>query len=372
MHDRMREATRLTGAGRLAEATALIQRTLGGQPAASGAVPQEPVKVASTVIRSDRSTADSHVPSGDQATTTPPGRSTRAAPATGRFVTESLRNRAGTRSYRVYSPSRRTDLALPLVVMLHGCTQDAADFAAGTRMNALAEEHGFLVAYPEQSSQANPSRCWNWFKPGDQQRGGGEPSIIADITRRVASAHNVDARRIHIAGMSAGGAMALTMAITHPDLYAAVGVHSGIPHGAAADLPSAFQVMKGGPATATDQPPVRRRTTRSVPAIVFHGDRDQTVDQRNGEHVLRQVLSIGGGTARPTPTVHEGRSPGGRSYTRHVYRDRAGAVLAEGWSVHGLGHAWSGGAAIGTFTDPSGPDASAQMVRFFAEHPLRP
>ncbi|HSK97260.1 MAG TPA: PHB depolymerase family esterase [Euzebyales bacterium] len=370
MPDHMREATRLTRAGRLTEATALIQRALNGQPVTSDTVPQPPVNVASRVVRTDRPTTGNHTPPDQRASAA----TTSTPPVSGRFVADSLTNRAGTRSYRVFVPSRGTTVALPLLVLLHGCTQDAADFAAGTRMNALAEEHGFVVAYPEQSNQANPSRCWNWFRAGDQQRGSGEPSIIADITRRVASAHNVDARRIFVAGMSAGGAMALTMAMTHPDLYAAVGVHSGVPHGAAGDLPSAFQVMKQGPGAATAQPGVGHQPTgtgRPVPAIVFHGDQDQTVNRRNGELLLRQILSVGGGADHPRLSVHEGRESGGRSYTRYVYHDTAGGVLAEGWSIHGLGHAWSGGAAVGTYTDPSGPDASAQMVRFFAEHPRR-
>jgi poly(hydroxyalkanoate) depolymerase family esterase len=356
MRDRMREATRLTRAGRLTEATALIQRTLGGRHGAPTTTPREPVKVESTVVGSERRTAPrrTHAPGA-----------TRAA---GRFVTESVTSPAGTRSYKLYVPDRRTERA-PLIVMLHGCSQDAADFAAGTRLNALADEHGFLVAYPEQSSQANPSRCWNWFKSGDQQRDGGEPSIIADITRAVAAAHDVDGRRIFVAGMSAGGAMALTMALTHPELYAAAGVHSGIAHGAAGDLPSAFQVMKQGPPPV--QPYTRHRAHGAVPhmpAIVFHGDQDQTVNRRNAEHVLRQVLSTGASETHPRRSVHKGGHAGGLAYTRYVYRNHDDTVLAEGWSVHGLGHAWSGGAAVGSYTDPRGPDASAEMVRFFTEH----
>jgi poly(hydroxyalkanoate) depolymerase family esterase len=251
--------------------------------------------------------------------------------------------------------------------MLHGCTQDADDFAAGTRMNALAEEHGFLVVYPQQSNEANPSCCWNWFKTSDQQRGRGEPSIIADITRKVAASHNVDGQRMYVAGMSAGAAMAVTMAVTHPDLYAAAGVHSGIPYGAASDLPSALHVMKHGPQAGT------RATARDpVPVIVFHGDRDQTVGQRNAEQVLFESAFGGSGITRPMLTVHQGQREGGLAYTRYVYHDGDGGTLAEGWSVHGLGHAWSGGALAGSHTDPRGPDASAEMVRFFAEHPRRP
>lgn len=345
----MWEATRLTRAGRLTEATALIQRTLrGGREPSSPVASTDPVKVASTAG---------------------------PMPATSRFIASSLTNRAGTRTYKVYIPSGSTSLALPLIVMLHGCTQDVDDFAAGTRMNALAEERGFLVVYPQQSSQANPSRCWNWFKPSDQQRGRGEPSIIADITREVAASHNVDPQRIYVAGMSAGAVMAMTMAVTHPELYAAVGVHSGLGHGVASDLPSAFKAMKHGPeqSASASQPSVRRRAgaaQRRPAVIVFHGDADRTVNQRNAEWVLRESLSGQLGSARPVLRVHKGQQPGGLAYTRYVYSDRGGAVLAEGWSVHGLGHAWSGGAAAGSYTDPSGPDASTQMIRFFTEHPL--
>lgn len=336
LQDGMWEATRLTRAGRLTEATALIQRTL---------------------------------------TTNPPlARTADPRPARGRFITRSLTNRAGTRTYKVYVPGGPTDLTLPLIVMLHGCTQDVDDFAAGTRMNALAEEHGFLVVYPQQSSQANPSRCWNWFKTSDQQRGRGEPSIIADITREVAASHNVDSQRIYVAGMSAGAVMAMTMAVTHPDLYAAAGIHSGLAHGLASDLPSAFKVMKHGPVRSANRPSVRKHTgaaQRPPAVIVFHGDGDRTVNQRNAEWVLRESASNHAGSTRPLLSVHKGQQPGGLAYTRYVYRDGGGPAFAEGWLVHGLGHAWSGGAAAASYTDPSGPDASAQIVRFFAGHPLR-
>jgi poly(hydroxyalkanoate) depolymerase family esterase len=350
MQDGMRQATRLTRAGRLTEATALIQRTLRGGHEPSPATQAGPVKVASTVAHTERHARNVHA----------------ARPATGRFISSSLTNRAGTRAYKLYIPGASTSVALPLIVMLHGCTQDVDDFAAGTRMNTLAEEHGFVVVYPQQPRQANPSRCWNWFKPGDQQRDRGEPSIIADITREVAALHNVDSQRTYVVGMSAGAVMAMTMAVTHPDLYAAVGMHSGLAHGVAIDLPSAFKAMKQGPERSASRAPAHRS-----PVIVFHGDDDQTVNQRNAEWVLRESLSGQLGAARPSLRVHKGQQPGGLAYTRYVYRDRSGAALAEGWSVHGLGHAWSGGAAAGSHTDPRGPDASAQMVRFFTEHPLR-
>jgi poly(hydroxyalkanoate) depolymerase family esterase len=378
LHDGMREATRLTRAGRLTEATALIQRTLRGEREAPlSRSPAEPVKVANAVVRTVRHASRGHTrdAAGSHSRTAAPPSDGAAGPtpASGRFVTASLTNRAGTRSYKVYVPGGTTDVALPLIVMLHGCTQDADDFATGTRMNALAEELGFLVVYPEQSGRANPSRCWNWFKASEQQHGQGEPSIIADITREVAASYNVDAQRIYVAGMSAGAAMALTMAATHPGLYAAVGVHSGLPHGVASDLQSALGLMKHGPQTSADPQAVAGRMTaaKRVPAIVFHGDQDQTVNQRNAEHVLREAVGGAVGDARPLLSVHEGQRPGGLAYTRYIYRDTDGETVAEGWSVHGLGHAWSGGAAAGSHTDPRGPDASAQMARFFAEHPLR-
>ncbi len=258
---------------------------------------------------------------------------------------------------------------MPLVVMLHGCTQDADDFAAGTRMNALADAKGFFVLYPEQSARANPSRCWNWFRTSDQLREDGEPSIIADITRDVASAHDIDRGRIHIAGMSAGAAMAVIMGSMYPDLYTAVGAHSGLGYGAASDLASALQAMKRGHEAGgeLDRAPTPGGLT---PTIVFHGDRDQTVHRRNGEQILRPWTSAAAqpaGDGAHLLTIHQDQVPGGHASTRYVYRDVDGRQVAEGWSVHGLGHAWSGGDPAGSYTDPKGPDASAEMIRFFAD-----
>ncbi len=369
MLDGMREATRLTRAGRLTEATALIQHTLRNspsQPRDASAPPAPPSRHArpshsvpaarlATPERPSRSVPRPNVPS------TPPG---------GRFISGSHGNRAGTRSYKLYVPDRTDiDQSTPLIVMLHGCTQDADDFAAGTRMNALAEAKGFLVLYPEQSPRANPSRCWNWFRTGDQLRDGGEPSIIADITREVAATYDVDTGRIHVAGMSAGAAMAVIMGSIYPDLYTAVGAHSGLGYGAASDLASALQAMKQGDEAAggLDRVPMSSGLT---PTIVFHGDRDQTVHRRNGEQILRPWASATAQSVRRRAdlmTVHQDRVPGGHAYTRYVYRDVEGRPVAEGWSVHGLGHAWSGGDPAGSYTDARGPDASAEMIRFFAD-----
>jgi poly(hydroxyalkanoate) depolymerase family esterase len=272
---------------------------------------------------------------------------------------------AGRRSYKLYIPSRHhADGRRPLVVMLHGGTQDADDFAAGTRMNALAEEHGFLVAYPSQCKSANPSLCWNWFKPEDQMRGAGEPSIIAGITSEIIAEHDIDPQRVFVAGLSAGGAMAGVMAATYPEIYAAVGVHSGLPYRSATDIVSAFAAMRGDPGQQrrpgktrpTSDPSLRVRT------IVFHGDADHIVHPSNAANIVEAQAKTDHSVERAKP-----RFSASRTHTRTVTRDKTGTVVVEHWLIHGSGHAWSGGSADGTYTDPHGPDASREMLRFFLE-----
>ncbi len=279
--------------------------------------------------------------------------------AGGRFQEHSFANDAGTRDYKLYIPAsyspESTEL-VPAIVMLHGCTQSPDDFAAGTRMNSLAEEHGFLVVYPAQAANANGSRCWNWFRPEDQRRDLGEPSIIAGITREVASTYRVDPRRVFVAGMSAGASMALILGEMYPDLYAAVGAHSGPPYWAAHDVPSAFAAMQGGAK--------RSHALSSTRTIVFHGDDDRIVNASNADAIVERVTSAPG----PKPvrgSDKAGTAPGGRGYRRTDYLDPANHAVVEHWVVHGAGHAWSGGSRSGSFTDPTGPDASAEMVRFF-------
>jgi poly(hydroxyalkanoate) depolymerase family esterase len=420
----MAEAMRLMQGGDLAEATAVIQRTLGGNslgsrfaPVASPEAPSgagEPIDVESSVVDEAPLPAAPPLLLGSLPLAMPdglslsipdsmpltmpgglprlPGTSPRSTegeidpavvPTGGRFVERSYINQAGTRSYKLYVPSGYIGQDVPLVVILHGCTQDPNDIAAGTHMNALAEENIFLVAYPAQAQGANMNKCWNWFKASDQQRGRGEPSLVAGITHQIIDEYNVADDRVYVAGMSAGGAMAAIMAEAYPDLYAAVGVHSGLAPGAAHDMPSAFAAMhQGGPATPRRDVPTATATgesARIVPAIVFHGDHDKTVHPRNADHLLEHYCTAkticsqdeeaGGST--PRGTVRQGQVPGGHAYTRATYHDAGGHVIVERWTVHGLGHAWSGGSFSGSYTDPKGPDASAEMVRFFNQHSQR-
>ncbi|QCP14573.1 PHB depolymerase family esterase [Pseudoduganella umbonata] len=273
-----------------------------------------------------------------------------------RFDSASFTCHAGTRGYKLYVPSTyKQGQPVPLVVMLHGCTQDPDDFAAGTRMNQVAEETGCLVAYPCQSQGANSSKCWNWFSAADQQRERGEPAIIAGIARQVMADHSVDPARVSIAGLSAGGAMAVVVGALYPELFHAVGVHSGLPFGSATDLPSALQAMQQGAKGGG-------RPVASPPLIVFHGDKDHTVNRKNGDDVLQHGLVA---HEAGTPEVEQAKASGGRKYTRTIHRSKDGRVLAEHWELHGAGHAWAGGSASGSYTDPTGPDASREMVRFF-------
>jgi poly(hydroxyalkanoate) depolymerase family esterase len=243
--------------------------------------------------------------------------------------------------------------------MLHGCNQSAEDFAAGTRMNRHAEERTWLAAYPEQSSAANSSRCWNWFRAEDQQRGHGEAALIAGITQQVTNDFAIDAARVYVAGLSAGGATAAIMGSAYADLYAAVGIHSGLACGAAQDIPSAFAAMRhGGPVRqAVGGIPV-------VPTIVFHGDQDGTVNPQNAETILAQAAA----GFELEKRIERDQVPGGYAYTRTRYIDRSGSVVLESWVVHGEAHAWSGGSPDGSYTDPSGPDATGEMLEFFGSH----
>ena len=276
-----------------------------------------------------------------------------AAAREGRFAEATYAGPAGSRLYKTYVPLRGEGKPRPLLVLLHGCKQTPDDFAAGTRMNELADELGFVVAYPQQARLANPQRCWNWFLAADQQRDRGEPAILAGLTKEVMARHGIDPDRVFVAGLSAGGAMAAIMAHTYPDLYAAVGIHSGLAYASARDLPSALAAMRGeGPVTGE----LPGEPRHAVPTIVFHGDDDTTVHPSNADWAIAPAAAgkkVESGEAR------------GLSYTRTVQPGDAGKPVAEHWVVHGAGHAWSGGSIEGSYADPRGPDASREMLRFF-------
>jgi poly(hydroxyalkanoate) depolymerase family esterase len=276
------------------------------------------------------------------------------------FVAGAYANSHGSRRHKLFIPSRHVGKPLPLLVMLHGCLQDPDDFALGTRMNAIAEERRIFVLYPEQSEAANQTRCWNWFNAANQRRDQGEPSIIAGMTREVIHTYNIDARRIYIAGMSAGGAMAAILAATYSDLYAAVGIHSGVPYGAAQNFMAAIAAMKDGAASGAPLP------SKSIPLIVFHGDQDMMVNSRNSEQLVSQWLGGPAPNRREETSTALASQGNGRAFTRTVYLDGAGHAEAENWLLHDAGHAWSGGGSAGSFTDSAGPNASREMVRFFS------
>lgn len=294
--------------------------------------------------------------------------------APGSFQRHEFSNAAGSRAYKLYVPTAKSDAPRAIIVMLHGCTQSADDFAAGTQMNRLADEHGFLVVYPEQAAHANSSKCWNWFKPQDQLRDGGEPSLIAGMVREVARKHGADPRRIFVAGLSAGAAMAVVLGETYPELFAAIGAHSGLAYGCAHDIPSALAAMKGGRSglpglknlpSGIEAP---RTATQAVPVIVFHGDRDHTVQQTNGANIVQQARDAHAARevdAALRVSTNAGVASGGRRFSRTVHASSDGRACIESWTLHGGGHSWSGGHASGSYTDATGPDASAEMVRFF-------
>ena len=385
----MAEVTRLTRAGRLAEAMALLQG-LPQKPTS----PEAPKGLDRRLMRTaplDRLFIDMVPPCSGSGRWMAPGLDAHHAsdaalieslapphvpeamrgflaqhlardeqpslPGGARFEEHTFTNEAGSRTYKLYIPSRYRGEPLPLVVMLHGCTQSPDDFAAGTQMNELAEEQGLLVAYPRQPSSANPSKCWNWFSAGDQLRDRGEPSLIAGITRQIIHDVAIDPTRVYVAGLSAGGAAAAIMGSAYPDLYAAICVHSGLACGAAKDMPSAFAAMRQGGSVLMEG------AKRPLPTLVFHGDRDNTVSPVNGDQVIAQSKAA----AEFQLTISHGQSARGVNYTRTVQADGSGCPILEQWVLHGAGHAWSGGSPAGSYTEPRGPDASREMLRFFLE-----
>jgi poly(hydroxyalkanoate) depolymerase family esterase len=393
----MAEALSLTRAGRLTEATAVLQRGLAagssgprGSAAAQPSVDAGHRRLPGSNSRPGRSSAvpGAHVTSArrgrlqDLRAALPglahtvslaggwPGGALSPSDGAGELADAARSGEirhlihtgsAGSRSYDLYIPTGYAGEPVPLVVMLHGGKQNGLDFAAGTRMNDFAEQHTFLVAYPEQSTAANSGRYWNWFSAADQQANAGEPAIIAGITREVMRDLVVDPTRVYVAGFSAGGAMAAVMAATYPDLYVAVGVHSGIAYRAAHDLGSAFAAMRTGGTPAA---------SAALPLIVIHGDRDTIVAPVNADKLIAARVAAGDITGHDAPITM--RTDQRHGYTRTVHRNLQGIAVAECSIIHGGGHTWYGGSPAGSSTDAHGPNSSAEMIRFFLQHRRSP
>ncbi|MDR4308644.1 PHB depolymerase family esterase [Chelatococcus sambhunathii] len=384
----MRRASEQTRAQNLVEATRLIQQALNGRPGAAeagtdGTAPR--LDSPSSTLRDEAADASAGAsrpprvrrPLGETLRTLKEGRLNldafaglpgavsgglqgRAAPPPpegARFEARRFDCAAGGRSFKLYVPSSAPERPRGLLVMLHGCTQNPDDFALGTGMNAIAETHGFAVAYPAQTSSHNASSCWNWFSPENQRRDAGEPAIIAGLTRKLVAEFGIDPARVFVAGLSAGGAMAAVMGETYPDLYAGVGVHSGLPTHAAHDMPSAFATMRGHGSV----PRKRSDAPRAMRTIVFHGTADRTVHLSNAERIVEDATPDAASISARSVAGQAGR----RGYTRTVVANPEGEAMIEQWLIDGAGHAWSGGRPGGSYVDPTGPDASAEMMRFF-------
>ena len=413
------KASQLTKGGRLMEATRLIQQTLGiGKSAAAArnqprsdaeaGVPDSndvsDVPFRETFRESSPRSANEPAfrqpllkmpaaaeptpsafreqPELDDPMVAPPApRAPAARPRPASFEDGSFRMGDTAHVYRLYVPSlTATEVAeatlLPLIVLLHGCKQNAEDFALGTAMNALAEQDKCLVLYPEQSSQANMMRCWNWFDAAHQARDAGEPKLIAALTRNVIENHHADPSRVYVAGLSAGGAMAAVVAGLYPEVFAAVGVHSGLPAGAASDMMSAFSAMRNGAkesATGAANGALEKGSAVVMPTIVFHGSADQTVNPGNGEHIIDAAIAALRDAGIPLKKVAQteaslGTKTGRRETLRTIYSAADGVPYVEYWAVGSGPHAWSGGDAAGSFTDPHGPSASRAMLDFFLKH----
>ena len=419
--DMLGEATELVHSGNLMEATAAIQRALNNQAplarttSATRAAPATPTtpaspsaatsakpaaspwhaarsaagnlrsKLKSTVedavvreVREVRMPGSWARPSTVPETPVgkPAGKPVRESPDSFERVTFTHQ---GTRhQYRLYvPPGAASGVAMPLVLMLHGCTQNADDFALGTGMNQAAAPANALVLYPVQPRSANPNSCWNWFEPGHQRRGQGEPELLVAMVRDVMARHPVDAQRVYAAGLSAGGAMAAVLGREYPDVFAAVGVHSGLQAGAANNMMAALSAMNNGAKLGTKSRPATHPSGAPHPAlIVFHGDADSTVHAKNGEQLVDAALEAAlGGKSAVRHEALSGQSGGGQRFTRTVYRaasSKGADVLAEHWVLHSAGHAWSGGNARGSYTDARGVSATQEMLRFFLEHPRTP
>lgn len=360
----MRRATKLVRAGNPTAATDLIQSSLGG---AGSQTIELPTQLPSgsfkmpNMVRAGKSRGLRETLANLNATMPTNGLAGNEAaepniPEGARFDHGTFTCSAGRRDYRVYIPNLKSEQPSGLIMMLHGCTQSPVDFANGTDMNRVADEQNLIVVYPAQSRGANMQSCWNWFGPADQNRDAGEPAILAGLALKLAHEHSIADGKTFAAGLSAGAAMAVILGRTYPDVFAAVGAHSGLPYKSANDVPSAFAAM-GGTVLAS-----RSGVTHPVPTIVFHGSADSTVSAVNSQRIAEDAHPSGA-------EVLDDGTTNGRTFTRTTVLSTDGQPRVEHWRIDGLGHAWSGGNASGSYTDPAGPDASAEMVRFFLDIP---
>lgn len=360
----MRAAMQLMREGDLAAATAALQKNLARQPVAAREEAQAIGKgrcidgIARVVPESANEDA-----LGPEVRPAEPCVAHDAT--TGTFAC-----RHGARDYLMYAPRERPAKRAPLLLMLHGCTQTPADFARGTRMHVDAAAEGYVVVYAAQSARHNPNACWNWFRAEDQQRDRGEPALLAEMVADVQRRFDCDPQRVYVAGLSAGGAMALNLALLYPEVFGGVGVHSGLPFGCAHDVASAMAAMRNGGDPRTGKP-AGGAPGRAVPAIVFHGDRDAIVSVRNAGRIVGndapQAASPHGTEQGRWESATTARTADRFGFTVTRERDATGTSIAERWIVHGAGHAWFGGHPQGTYTEPRGPDATAEMLRFFRD-----
>lgn len=288
---------------------------------------------------------------------------TPASAGNGTYFTGAYVSIYGSRDYHGYVPSSyRSGTPMPLLVALHGCTENDVGFQLLSGWQTLAEQRGFIVVFPDQNNFVNPAGCWNWFLGTNQHRGWGEPAIIAGITGRMRSQFTVDSRRIFVSGVSAGGVMSNIMAVTYPDVYAAASILAGCEY--QCDVLQNTTPQASGRAAISEMGSRRR----SVPVMIWQGTADVIVQPNTAYRIAGQWATVDGIDTVPD-TVVNGQVPNGRSYTHLTYRDGAGRSLIEQVMIDGAGHVYPGGCSCSLYGDPSGPDASGLSWDFFLAHP---